>query len=144
MLYATSHGLSGPASAMVQIQGIVQAFWLGMIQGIYPVPLQIIGMIFALVGAATMSLNFKSLFTSPKCKPKQKAVPVVDKPTIDKNIQLKNVYISIILTRVVILTFISFILASQFTDEKEMKMYIYYLWIFGLALSISQGLFMVG
>jgi|TARA_B110001450_G_C17343366_1_gene368432 hypothetical protein len=62
MIYASTFGLAGPASAMVQCQAIVQAILVAIFSNLIPSNIQIAGMGCAIAGAIVMSLDFSFFF----------------------------------------------------------------------------------
>ena len=62
MIYASTFGLAGPASAMVQCQAIVQAILVAIFNKLIPSNIQIAGMGCAIAGAIVMSLDFSFIF----------------------------------------------------------------------------------
>jgi len=58
MIYASTYGLAGPTSAMVQCQGLVHTLLSAFILGQIPSISAIIGLCFAITGALIMGLEF--------------------------------------------------------------------------------------
>ena len=66
MIYASTYGLAGPASAMVQVQGLFHTVMSAIFLNVYPTGLQTLGLTSAILGAAVMSVEFKTM--SKNCK----------------------------------------------------------------------------
>lgn len=62
MIYASTFGLAGPASAMVQCQALVQIILVSIQFGKIPSGLQIAGVGLAIIGAVIMSVDLGFLF----------------------------------------------------------------------------------
>lgn len=57
MIYSATYGLAGPASAMVQCQGLIHTLISAFVLGQIPSVSAIIGMCFAVLGATIMGFD---------------------------------------------------------------------------------------
>lgn len=57
MIYASTYGLAGPASAMVQVQGLIHTSLSMQVLKIIPSPMQMVGLFCAIIGAIVMSVE---------------------------------------------------------------------------------------
>lgn len=57
LTYATTYGLAGPASSMVQVQGLVHTILGAIVMGVYPSGIQWLGILCSISGAVVMSLD---------------------------------------------------------------------------------------
>lgn len=57
MIYASTKGLAGPSSAMVQVQGLIHTLLSVVFLKVYPSRMQQVGLLCAILGAFVMSVD---------------------------------------------------------------------------------------